>query len=65
MQNIQSIVEKAGEQLISFWNNRAQLNIDYKEGLGLVSEADREVEEFLIKELSKELPEAKFCAEES
>ena len=65
LQNIKSVVVKAGQQLISFWSNRAQLNVDYKEGLGLVSEADREVEEFLIRELSRELPEAKFCAEES
>ena len=65
LQNIKSVVVKAGKQLISFWSNRAQLNVDYKEGLGLVSEADREVEEFLIRELSRELPEAKFCAEES
>lgn len=65
IKDLELIVYEAGELLVKFWNERPKLKIDYKEGQGLVSNADKEVENFLIKKLSVLCPEANFCAEES
>jgi len=63
--HLERVILDAGDLLIKFWSERPKLKIDYKEGQGLVSNADKEVEAFLIKELSILMPEAAFCAEES
>lgn len=62
---LKNLIYSAGDLLRDFWNKRSDLKIDYKKGQGLVSEADKNVENFLIDGLRKILPEAKFCAEEN
>ena len=59
------IIEDAGTLLLSYFERINQLTIERKKGEGLVSEADKETEKFLIKSLSSIVPEATFIGEES
>lgn len=62
---VEPIILEAGEMLKDFWEKRNSLKINYKEGQGLVSIADKEVEKFLIQKLKALRPDSSFCAEES
>ena len=62
---IKQIVLNGGDILRRYWGQRGSLAIDYKEGQGLVSKADKETEKYIINELKELLPNASFCAEES
>ena len=60
---VEPIMCKAGDILLSY--QAKQLTRTQKEEHGFVTEADLASEQFLISELSKIMPEASFCAEES
>ena len=62
---VEKTILEAGTLLDTFWEKRENLRIENKEGQGLVSLADKEVEKFLIQKLKLIIPSAKFCAEES
>ena len=65
LSELKTIIYEGGALLEDYWLKRSKLKILHKEGQGLVSEADKEVEKFLISKLSQLVPEAKVCAEES
>ncbi len=55
----------AGVKLLRYQKKIDTLKIDHKEAQGVVSEADVNTENFIIKKLKNVIPEAKFLAEES
>lgn len=61
--DVQNVVEKAGEILLSFFGNT--LSQKNKAGMGFVTEADLASEAFLIEQLLKIVPGASIYAEES
>jgi len=61
--DIESVIVKAGDILLSYFGN--DLSCKDKIGKGFVTEADLKSEKFLIENLLKILPEASFWAEES
>jgi myo-inositol-1(or 4)-monophosphatase len=65
IKDLERIIYSGGDLLVKFWNKRSKLKIDYKQGQGLVSKADKEVEKYLVDSLKKLAPNANFCAEES
>jgi myo-inositol-1(or 4)-monophosphatase len=62
---IEVVANKAGKRLLTYQKKLSTLTIDYKQAQGVVSEADVEVENFIVKELKKIIPDAGFLAEES
>lgn len=61
---ISKIIFEAGELLLNFQKKLSVLEIERKTGEGLVSNADKETEKFLIKKISEIYPESEFIAEE-
>ena len=62
---VEPIIRAAGEIVLSYVAQARSLSRREKPGAGFVTKADIESEQFLIKNLSKVLPEADFYAEES
>lgn len=59
------IALEAGEKLLKFSRKLENLELNYKEGLGIATNADVTVEKFLINKIKKKYPTHKFIAEES
>lgn len=62
---VEKISLEAGLKLLRYQKKLSSLTIDSKKAQGVVSEADVNVEKYIIHQLSKLLPEASFLAEES
>lgn len=65
LQEVLIVAEDAGTKLDRRQKKLSKLTVSYKEAQGVVSEADVEAENFIIKKLQKIVPEAEFLAEES
>jgi myo-inositol-1(or 4)-monophosphatase len=59
------VVREAGELALGFWRDRAALTIEYKGPHDLVTRADKEVENFIRRELSIAFPDDGFLGEET
>jgi len=62
---VEPIIKQAGDILLKYFSRSDRLDRRTKKGAGFVTEADLASEKFLIEELSRVVPEAAFCAEES
>lgn len=62
---IEDVAKKAGEKLIRYQKKLSSLTITAKKAQGVVSEADVNVENYIVRELKKVVPDAQFLAEES
>lgn len=60
----EEIILQAGDRVLSYYQQREQLAVEYKGLQDLVSEADREVEKMLRRELSAAYPHVGFMGEE-
>lgn len=60
---LQEIIQEAGHKLLTFFRTPLQANL--KSGGSIVTQADIEIEKFLMQKLHELLPEAGFFAEET
>lgn len=65
LKKIQSIAKEAGELSLSYFTNLKQEQVSHKGDVDLLTIADREVEDFLRRELNREFPDVAFIGEES
>jgi myo-inositol-1(or 4)-monophosphatase len=65
LKEVIEVSKLAGTKLLGYQKKINTLKIDHKEAQGVVSEADVNTENFIIKKLKNVLTEAKFLAEES
>lgn len=65
LKEVMLVAEQAGKRLEKRRKQLDSLTISSKQAQGVVSEADLESEEFIIKKLKKLVPKASFLAEES
>lgn len=62
---IEKVIRLAGEMLINYQGQLSDLKIQRKKNEGLVSEADKETEKYLIEQIKRLHPDSEFIAEES
>lgn len=63
--DIMTLSEQAGEKLLRYQNRLATLKITHKQALGVASEADVAVEDFIMKSLRLKYPHMDVLAEEN
>ena len=65
VKEIEKVIRLAGDMLINYQGQLADLKVQRKKNEGLVSEADKETEKYLIEQIKSIHPDSEFIAEES
>ncbi len=63
--DVEKVIRSSGKMLLNYQGMLEKLNIEHKKNEGLVSEADKETEKYLINKISLVCPDSEFIAEES